>query len=166
MWLVPSSTSGFLDIYISNAAGTEIKKTPTLDHISNMIATALANYGNTIIVANITELNALELLAVTQIYVLDATDDPTVETGAAVYLYNPVGGTFTKIQELATIDAIVNWSSIQGRPTSSVANIDDAVSKRHPHANLTSLNKIGEDGEGFPTYDGNNFHVLLSEAGW
>ena len=166
MWLVPSPTSGFLDIYISNAAGTEVKKTPTVDHITNMIASALANYGNTIVVANITERNDLELLAVTQVYVIDATGDPTVETGAAVYLYNPVGDTYTKIQELATIDAIVNWSSIQGKPTSSVANIDDAVNKRHSHANLTSLNKIGEDAEGFPTYGGNNFHILLSEAGW
>lgn len=166
MWLVPSTTSGYLDIYISNADGTAVNKSITMDTVTNAIALALANYGNTIIVNNIAERDALTLTAITQVYVLNATADNTVATGAAIYLFNPTGSVWTKIQELATIDAVVTWSSIQNGPSATPAAIDDAVAKKHAHTNSTQLAKVGEDAEGFPTYGGNNLHVLMSVAGW
>ena len=39
--------------------------------------------------------------------------------------------------------------------TQTEANLSDAVSKKHTHANKTYIDKIGEDGSGNPTYDGN-----------
>ena len=39
--------------------------------------------------------------------------------------------------------------------TQTEANLSDAVSKKHTHANKTYIDKIGEDGSGNPTYNGN-----------
>ena len=39
--------------------------------------------------------------------------------------------------------------------TQTEANLSDAVTKKHTHANKTYIDKIGEDGSGNPTYDGN-----------
>lgn len=43
------------------------------------------------------------------------------------------------------MDLILSWNNINGRPTSAVADIDDAVTKRHTHANKALLDKVGED---------------------
>jgi hypothetical protein len=40
----------------------------------------------------------------------------------------------------------LNWASLQNKPTSSVADIDDAVTKRHTHANKATLDLITESG--------------------
>jgi len=48
----------------------------------------------------------------------------------------------------------VSWANLQDKPTSTVVEIDDAVSKKHSHTNKTELDKIGE-ADSKPTYDGN-----------
>jgi hypothetical protein len=49
----------------------------------------------------------------------------------------------------------LQWSDILGKPTSSVADIDDAVTKRHTHSNKTQLDLISENGtSGNLEYDG------------
>ena len=65
-------------------------------------------------------------------------------------------GTYTKVQVDAKGRVIsasnllpsdlpeVNWNVIVGRPNSAVADIDDAVAKKHAHANAAQLDKIGE----------------------
>lgn len=53
----------------------------------------------------------------------------------------------------AYLDLQLTWNNITGRPSSSPADIDDAVAKRHTHSNLTQLNKISEDANGFLTYN-------------
>lgn len=85
--------------------------------------------------------------------VTDATGDVTVSSGAALYVYNHANTTTTKIAEYEGMDVQLTWAAIQGKPTSAPSLIDDAVSKRHTHANMISLDKIGETG-GKITYDG------------
>jgi hypothetical protein len=46
------------------------------------------------------------------------------------------------------------WANLTEKPTSSVADIDDAVSRKHSHANIAQLDKIGEDANGNLTYNG------------
>ena len=41
----------------------------------------------------------------------------------------------------------LQWANINSKPTSTVANIDDSVSKRHAHSNITTLDKIVASGE-------------------
>lgn len=77
-------------------------------------------------------------------------------------------GTFTKvtideygrvIQGVSTtiteddITGTISWAKLSGAPTSAVQDIDDAVTKRHAHANAVHLDKISE-ADGKMTYNG------------
>lgn len=46
---------------------------------------------------------------------------------------------WTKVAEAESIDVVLQWANIQGKPNSAVADIDDAVGKRHTHNNLASV---------------------------
>ena len=78
-------------------------------------------------------------------------------------MYNPAVGytSWIKISEAESLDVVVDWSDITNKPTSSVADIDDAVSKRHNHTNKTELDKIGENANELFTYNG-----VLPLTGW
>lgn len=64
-------------------------------------------------------------------YVTDASGDPTVHKGFAVYRYS--NGIFTKIYEGEMMDPdlgmIIDWDQIVNRPTSTTADIDAAVAQ-------------------------------------
>jgi hypothetical protein len=55
----------------------------------------------------------------------------------------------------------LNWSGLQGKPNSAVADIDDAVTKKHSHPNKTQLDLIGQDAQGNFTYNG-----VIPRAAW
>lgn len=67
-------------------------------------------------------------------YVTDASGDPTVHSGFAVYRYS--NGIFTKIYEGEMMDPDLGmtfeWSKIVGGPTSTPTDIDAAVEKTQP----------------------------------
>lgn len=66
------------------------------------------------VVDNIAERDKLEKFSGLHTLVIDATDDETVESGGAEYVY---GGTqWIKISELKDLDMIIDWENIQGRP--------------------------------------------------
>lgn len=48
----------------------------------------------------------------------------------------------------------VDWSELQNRPSSTIAQIDTAVQQSHEHANKTALGRLGVDAEGRVTIDG------------
>lgn len=51
----------------------------------------------------------------------------------------------------------IDYSDLKNKPNSTITAIDDAVSKRHEHPNISELNSIGiieENGEKFITLDG------------
>lgn len=88
------------------------------------------------------------------------------KNGNEIYLADSgvTAGTYTKVivdakgrvtgaSKLASNDLPeIAWSVITGKPTSTVANIDDAVTKRHAHSNKAQLDKVGESG-GVMTYN-------------
>ncbi len=135
------------------------------DLISNAIAAAAANPVD--IVADISARDALTATATLNriILVLDATGDPTVNAGAALYVWNEGTSTINKVAEYESMDFSLTWASIQGRPTSSVSQIDDAVTKRHTHANMTTLDKLGDSG-GSLTYDGQAVSANWNTTNW
>ena len=51
-----------------------------------------------------------------------------------------------KIAESESIDVTTTWDSIVGKPSSTVAEIDDAVSKKHTHSNKAVLDNITDTG--------------------
>jgi hypothetical protein len=85
-----------------------------------------------------------------------------VASGAATYLYRVSTTSWIKLSEAESLDLILQWANIQGKPTSSPSAIDTAVSNSHTHnGNLTQLNKIGENVDALFTY--NN---ALPKIGW
>ena len=133
---------------------------------------ALTGHSKTQVVADIAARNALTGVNTGDLcWAKDATSDNTVTAGAACYIAEVTPGasegdpdvvTWTKVAEAESMDVVLQWSSIQGKPTSTVADIDDAVERKHSHykggveangSNLSILNGIDEDADGNLTYN-------------
>ena len=143
-----------METYVVDANGVARKDFGRSD-AATLLADGIAAAGSVQEVANIAERDDLTPAGVVQVYVNDATADPTVVSGGAFYLYRPSTSTWKKTGEDESLDLILQWSSIDGRPASSPAAIDGAVNASHSHANLTQLGKLGEDADGCATYAGN-----------
>ena len=154
-FVAPQSKPNYIEIYVSNSAGTALKRLLTDTDIQALIDASISGLtGEMPIVADIAARNALSPTSNTQVLVLDATGDPTVTSGAATYLYRVSTTSWIKLSEAESLDLILQWANIQGKPTSSPTAIDTAVGNSHVHnGNLTQLNKIGENADGFFTYN-------------
>ena len=98
--------------------------------------------------------------------VTDATGDSTVTSGSATYVVNGADASITKIAEHESMDAVISWASIVGKPNSTAADIDLAVSRMHTHANLAVLDGLGDTG-GVLTYNGSPVAPSnLTTAAW
>lgn len=116
---------------------------------------ALAPVADTLqIVANIAARDALTPATNIFVLVLDASADATVTAGAALYVWDNVGEDWIKVTEYESLDVTVAWGDISGKPSSSTADIDDAVTKKHAHSNLSVLNGLSDSG-GVLRYGGN-----------
>ena len=166
LYLVKSAEAGLLDLYVSSSDGLEARHIVSKTEIQSMVNSAVAGTSNIFVVADIAARDALAPTVITQAIVVDATGDATVQLGSATYVYDTVGAAWRKIAEHESMDLTLKWSGIVGRPTSTPAEIDDAVGKRHVHANATTLDKFSQDGDGQPKYDGKNIHVYLSSDQW
>lgn len=108
------------------------------------------------------------------VLVVDATLDATVNTGGALYAWDPNEGTsgeYKKVAEYESMDIdfstiSIDWSQITNGPTSTPAQIDQAVTDSHTHANKTELDKVGEDGSGYLTYDGTRVGTIWDLLNW
>ena len=76
------------------------------------------------------------------VYVIDATGDGTVTSGAASYLWDNANNVWIKLTEFESLDAAISWTSISGRPTSTPGQIDAAVAASHSHANIAVLDLL------------------------
>ena len=95
------------------------------------------------VVADIAARDALTGMNVgDQCWVRDATGDATVTGGAAKYIYESAETGWGKTAEAESMDVVVDWGDVRNKPASAAADIDDAVSKRHEHANKADLDKL------------------------
>lgn len=138
--------------------------------INQLITAALASWESANgmpIVADIAARDALFATATANMLalVIDASADPTVETGSALYAYDFGSSTVYKVAEYESMDLVIQWASIQGRPNSSVAQIDDAVGKAHQHANKAVLDKFTEVG-GELLYAGEGIATSWATKDW
>lgn len=126
---------------------------------------ALDENTSTHIAADIAARDALkdteELKAGDKCWVIDASTDDTVTKGAALYIVESISGdpatpTWKKISEAESLDTIIKWADIQNKPTSTVADIDDAVTKKHEHTNKAVIDELteGTTGDGKLLYKG------------
>lgn len=165
IYLVKDSNGDFAELYISNQAGSAVRRLPSRSDIETMVAAAVAGTSHMYVVADIAARDALAPTVVTQALVVDATADATVASGAATYVFNPTGSVWTKISEHESMDLVVNWTDIQGRPTSTAAEIDGAVAIAHSHSNKTTLDKFSED-NGDVMYNGEHVDPVLRATDW
>lgn len=147
----------YAESYLTDDTGAarSIGNTAMIQAIAGaLIATELAELNQAQFAADIAARNAMATEDRNMmVYVADATGDPTVASGAALYFFRNSDNSWHKVAEYEGLDVAVSWSSISGKPSSAPSLIDDAVTKRHTHANASYLDKIGETA-GKMTYDG------------
>lgn len=68
--------------------------------------------------------------------------------------YDGSTGKVLKSNGTGVVFGDVNYEDLVGKPDVSVADIEDAIAKKHEHTNEATLNKLGEDVNGNPTYNG------------
>jgi hypothetical protein len=158
--------STYFELYATGSTASNIRRIINQSDVENLITTALGTANGVTIVADIPARNALAPTTNIQVFVVDATGDVTVASGGATYLYNLSTTTWIKISEAESLDVILAWANIQDKPTSSVADIDNAVSLRHSHTNKTQLDKIGQNGNGNFIYDGNLPVIAWNSTAW
>ena len=120
--------------------------------------------------------NLVDIPDMQLVWVKDASEDETVGSGSALYLYivdenNSNNNRYEKIAEGEALDLVLDWNNLTNKPSSSVqdidsavnkqhdhgkaiADIDDAVDKKHTHSNTNVLDKLAES-DGQLTYNGN-----------
>lgn len=161
----------FAESYLTDAGGVP-KAVGNSAMVNSLIADALADFAADLESVNIVDdIAARDALIATltrdaMILVIDATGDPTVAAGSALYAYSYLTTTTYKIAEYESMDVIVQWSSISGRPVSTPAQIDSAVSQAHSHSNKAQLDKIGEGGDGGMTYNGLPVSTAWTQTDW
>lgn len=166
VYYVTDANAAYVQMYVTSSAGV-VRRIPTKADIDALIATAIAGVSSGTVVADIAARNAQSGLTVgKQTLVLNATGDATVASGAATYVVQSTGPVvWAKISEAESLDVITTWAALTGKPTSSVAAIDAAVSASHSHTNMTQLNLIGESG-GLLTYNGAQVNLNWVTTAW
>lgn len=163
--VAPASKPDYVEMYVTNAAGTATRRIINDVDIQAMINASVSAANQIQVLADIAARDALTPTGAWYVYVKDATGDATVASGGATYLWDTSTSAWVKISEAESLDISLTWSALSGKPTSSVADIDDAVTKRHTHANKTELDKIGENA-GQLTYGGTAVSTQWSSTGW
>lgn len=158
-------SDGIMEVYVADANGVP-RRIFNEDDVITLIDAAIAAAGGVQEVADIAARDALTPEGVVQVYVRDAADDLSVGSGGAFYLYRPSDMTWKKTGEEESLDLVLEWDSISGRPNSSPAAIDNAVGNSHAHSNMTELDKIGEDADGEPTYSGSRVRHVWGVEAW
>lgn len=151
------------DIHLSAAERTALNKVNRADGFVQLGADGFVptNLLNPAVMAIHTEFaTTTELLAAPVdsiaegqlVMVTDATGDQTVKSGWAIYrrkagtqVLNTLDS-WQKIAEAESIDVVLKWDNVIGRPTSTVTDIDDAVAKKHEHANKAVLDELTNSG--------------------
>jgi hypothetical protein len=164
--VAPAARPDYVEVYVTGVATSTVKRVIDQADVQALIDSAVSTLSAIEVVADIAAREALVLDANTQVLVIDASADASVDSGAATYIYRHSNDSFTKIAEFESLDLVINWADIVGRPTSSPAEIDDAVAKRHEHANKTELDLIGEDGDGNMNYNGLPLVINWDSVAW
>jgi hypothetical protein len=167
LYLLNNATLGaYMEMHLSSSDGLSIKRLPNLVDINSMISSTLSSFSTILVVNDIAARNALvtgspgngfDATSVRQVIVIDATSDASVNLGTATYIWNPATTSWTKISETESMDLVLDWSNIVGKPTSTVAQIDAAVTNSHTH--LT-------DAAGKLNYKGQPIRAYLEQESW
>lgn len=165
--VAPTGRPGVLEIYVSDNAGTAVRKALDQAQVQAMIDVAVAaGSGGATIVDTIAARNQLTVQNAATVFVVDASADPTVDGSWASYIWRASTSSWIKTGEGESLDLVVSWARLTGRPTASPAQIDAAVTDRHTHTNKTQLDKVGEDAQGNLLYGGQPVKTAWGTVAW
>lgn len=124
----------------TDAASVQTSDGSTVENKLSSLSAAVSGQTKTYVVKDIAARDAItETKAGDQVWVKDATGDPTVKMGAAKYIYEGVDAGWVKTAEAESMDMVINWADVQGTD-----DVKSAMSKAHEHANKTDvLDKLG-----------------------
>ena len=141
VYFVADADADLMELYVSSHDGSSARRVPTMADINTAITDAISAPNGIIVVQDITARDDLGYaLPSKMVLVVDATGDGSVLSGAATYVND--GNNWIKIAEHESLDVTLEWASIQNGPTSSVAEIDQAVANSHTHANKGVLDNL------------------------
>ena len=155
-----------MECYMTGNAASTVKRILNESDINTLINNAVQGLSSIEVVADIAARDALNPTTVVQAYVIDASSDTTVDSGGATYIYDLNNTAWVKQSEAESLDVVLQWANIQGRPASSVAAIDAAVAASHTHANKTTLDQLGQDNDGDLTYNGSKVANEYTSTDW
>lgn len=164
--VAPPSKPDYIELYATTSDGLSVKRIIDEEDVQALINASLTGLSSLQVVADITARDALVLDNNTYVLVLDATGDNTVSSGSATYVYRASNNTYYKVSEFESLDVVLNWNNITNKPTSSASAIDTAVTNSHTHSNKTYLDKVGQDGNGYFTYNNNYPIIEWTSSSW
>ena len=153
----------YAETYVTDSSG--VGKSVGNTAMIQAVASGIGGQSQVQVVADIAARDALTLTENTMVLVVNAIGDPSVTTGAALYVWVQSTTSYTKVAEYESMDVVLQWANIQGKPTSTAAQIDTAVTEAHTHSNKTFLDKIGETG-GLMTYNGASVATQWGSTDW
>lgn len=162
LYMVKSQEADVFEFHWSNES-KDIISGITDNYIQTLITQATSDLSTLYYAATITDRDALDFTVNSLVLVVDASDDVTVVAGSAMYFYVASLGLFQKVVEFESMDITLSWDNLANKPTSTVANIDDAVTKRHDHGNKAVIDKLSEAG-GKVLFDGKQVGVFVYAA--
>lgn len=145
MYIVQGAGANDAEIYFTNNDGTSVRHLPTHAEVDQRIAAAIGDFQNIQVLSNLEARDALTLDRVTLALVLDATGDPSVENGSALYVYDLANTTWNKVAEYESLDLSLTWEALGGIP---------------------EVLKGLEDVDGQLTYKGEPVGNVLAKAEW
>ena len=177
MYILKQPTSQVAEVYFSNNDGSQLVPGITEQFITDKFTSLLATgMGEIQIVDTINDRNRVTKNGNSLIMVIDATGDEFGSTGTVLYLYRAINASYFRVSVFdENRDGVssggtsgpVWWNTIQGKPASTPAQIDDAVSKAHDHSNQATLDRIVVTEDGVLTVDGNVFaNIIMVDGEW
>lgn len=149
LYIVKRIQFGLAEMVFTDAEGQPLKVLDTAA-VQTMISVGLTSTSSLVIVDTIAERDELVFAGDSAVYVVDATGDPEVLTGSALYFYKKETNTFV----LIICAKHTSWSDVLGKPVSTPDQIDEAVEKMHIHENNEVLSNLTEGEDGTLYYKG------------
>jgi len=165
-FVADADDADLIKVYVSTNDGLQARRVPTMTDIVASINDIVTSANSVEVTGLYADLSGVDFNVngpTKMVLVLDATGDTSVSSGAATYVNH--SGNWIKIAEHESQDLVLQWSAIQGRPTSSATAIDDAVAASHSHSNASVLELL-TDNAGVLMYDGTPVATQFGAAEW
>jgi hypothetical protein len=151
IYFVPDIGSTFVNIFVTDSSGQSMRSTVSTHAIRSI---AQVSTTNTVVksVATFSGLSELDPLYTKIAFVIDASGDSTVKSGAATYIFNTTINSWVKVAEFESMDVSLVWANILDKPNSTPTQIDNSVLYSHHHANKNIIDRFDLAADGTPTY--------------